>query len=48
MTELYRIKKEYLWMVARYAMETKLDIHKAYDKQTWIKNGFREEILEKI
>jgi len=47
-TELYRIKEEYLWMVVKYAMNTSLDIYKAYDKQTWIKNGFKESILKKV
>ena len=44
-TAKYVIKKEYKSFIARYAW-TKLDVNKAYTKEVWLKNGFKEKLLE--
>jgi hypothetical protein len=44
---MYKIKEKYKALISRYAW-TKLDINTSYSKEEWIRNGFKESILELV
>ncbi len=47
MAKLFKIKSKYLSYMLRYS-HTKLDLNGMYDKETWNKNGFKDQILEEV
>jgi hypothetical protein len=47
MKKLFKIKSKYLNHMFKYA-HTELDLNGAYDKETWNKAGFGDQILEEV
>ena len=44
---MYKIKERLKRHLFKYA-KTKLDLNSSYDKETWNKAGFKDEVLELI
>ena len=44
---MYKIKDRYKNHIAKYA-HTKLDINGIYDKETWNKAGFKDQLLDEV
>ena len=43
---MYKIKDKYKTMIAKYSMDTKLDLDGVHDLKTWNDNGFQIKVLE--
>lgn len=44
---MYKIKEKFLNQVFKYA-KTNLNLRGTYSKEIWNKNGFKDNILEKV